>query len=56
MPRPFSSAMNAERLPKHPEEEVREALEDAAARLGFRIARVNVEVLGTCPTCAAGAA
>ena len=39
-----------------PEEEVRGALEDAAARLGFRIARVNVEVLGVCPTCATGAA
>ena len=36
-----------------PEDEVRGALEAAARRLGFRIARVNVEVLGTCPACAA---
>ncbi len=36
-----------------PEEEVRGALDKAAERLGFRIARVNVEVLGTCPACAA---
>ncbi len=35
-----------------PEEDVRGALDKAAARLGFRIARVNVEVLGTCPACA----
>ncbi len=34
-----------------PEEHVRGALEDAAARLGFAIDRVNVEVLGTCPGC-----
>lgn len=39
-----------------PEEEVRGALDAAAGRLGFRISRVNVEVLGTCPTCAAEAA
>ena len=39
-----------------PEDEVRGALEDAASRLGFRIDRVNVEVLGTCPACAAASA
>lgn len=39
-----------------PEAEVREALEEAAGRLGFHITRVNVEVLGTCPACAEVAA
>ena len=38
-----------------PEQEVRGALEKAAGRLGFRIERVNVEVLGTCPACLAAA-
>lgn len=39
-----------------PEEDVRDALEVAADRLGFRMSRVNVEVLGTCPACIAEAA
>lgn len=33
------------------ENEVRTALDAAASRLGFKIERVNVEVLGTCPAC-----
>ncbi len=36
-----------------PEDEVRGALDAAADRLGFRVERVNVEVLGICPACAA---
>lgn len=36
-----------------PEKAVKNALDDAAGRLGFRITRVNVEILGICPTCAA---
>lgn len=35
---------------------VRAALETAAADLGFRVERVNIEALGLCPACQGGAA
>ncbi|MBD3679686.1 MAG: transcriptional repressor [Rhodobacteraceae bacterium] len=35
-----------------PEAAIRAEMEAAAARIGFRIDRVNVEALGLCPACA----
>ena len=35
------------------EQAVRRALQDAAERIGFAIDRMNVEIVGTCPTCRA---
>lgn len=34
-----------------PVEEVRRAMEAAAAGIGFRVSRMNVEAVGTCPAC-----
>ncbi|MFT6451782.1 MAG: Fur family zinc uptake transcriptional regulator [Halocynthiibacter sp.] len=38
-----------------PEEELRSAVELAAAKIGFAIERVNVEAIGVCPSCAESA-
>jgi len=43
-------------LAEAPVAEVREAMDRAAASIGFSIERMNVEALGLCPACAKGTA
>lgn len=52
----FFICRDCDSVAEAPGEPVRAAMEEAAAALGFRIERTNVEALGLCPACAEAAA
>ena len=49
----FFICENCEAVAEAPAEEVREVVKAAANRIGFKVARMNVEVTGICPACEA---
>lgn len=48
----FFICKHCDSIAELPEEELRSAVDMAASKIGFGIERVNVEAIGTCPSCA----
>lgn len=52
----FFICSDCETVAEAPAFDVSDALEEAGDQIGFRVDRMNIEAMGTCPTCQKGAA